>query len=75
VPTCTAPLIQLLSTGEGRWYVPCYWCHASSPSWPAADELHILGGLQAEGWTVRERGAAPGTGRYVAVCRACQRVR
>lgn len=71
----TGPLVQLLSNGSGRWFAQCYWCRRCSPSWPAADELHVLAAAQAAGWQARERGDLLGAGKHVLVCRPCRRVR
>jgi hypothetical protein len=72
MPTTTQPAVALLGA-TGRWFAQCHGCQASSPTWPAPDDLRVLAAARAAGWQVRTRPAAwfAVTGRFYLVCPRC----
>ena len=70
----TAPLIRLLSNGNGRWFAQCRWCRRPSPPVDAADDLRVLAAAQSARWLVRPSDCTS-DGPNVVVCPMCRHQR
>ena len=69
-----APLIRLLSSGNGSWFALCRWCRRPSPSVDARDDLRVLAAAQSARWLVRYADpTCTSDGPNVVVCPMCQR--
>lgn len=75
MPT-TAPLIRLLSNGNGSWFAQCRWCRRPSPTADTCDDLRVLAAAQSARWLVRYADpTCTSDGANVVVCPMCRHQR